>query len=219
MASVEQQVLSRGEGSRKETQLHPSFLHNTFEMRRRFLRIGTTFDITDEGGNFLMRAKKEPFHLTKRFHLSEDKEGKNELLSFKTRGSIPETYDIKDASKAESLGSVRHNIPKSFPRTSWDILSPKGEVVGTLRRMKVNKAWHRYGPKVLFYPSYEIVTPDGNVVSSIQRKFSPLGLKFKMDIQDTNPTVDRRLLVAANIIIAEREFVRQKDEHNVAAVT
>lgn len=197
-------------GEAKEAQEQPSqFSHNRYDIKRRIGRLGIMFDLS-ANGKFVMRAQRELFHLTKNFHVYADQDKKDELLAFKTRGSVPQTYDIDDPESKKRIGSVRHNISQSFPRTHWDILSDSGETLATLRRMKVNKAWHRYGPKALFYPSFEIVTPDERTVTTIQQKFSPLTLKMQMDVQNPQTTIDRRLLVAANIILAEREYLREK---------
>lgn len=189
--------------------LHPVFVHNTYEVTRRLGRIGTTFDFTDGERNFLMRTRREPFHFTNKFHLYEDKDRERELLSFNTRGTIPQTYDIHDPAKKTKIGSIRHNLSDSFPRTSWEILSPNGDVIGTLKRNKMKKSWDRYGAKAVMYPSFDITDMKGNVVSTIEQKFSLIGQRYKTDIKETDTNIDRRLLVAANVVVAEREFRKQ----------
>lgn len=199
-----------GEVMNREVPLHSAFQHNQYEVKRRLFRSGSTYDVSDGQGNFLMRARRESFHLIDKFHLYEDKAKEKELLSFKTRGSIPKTYDIEDPAGAEKIGSIRHNLSHSLLRTNWDILSPEGEIMGTLRRSKITKSWHRNGPKMLFSPNFEIVTPDQQVIATLQKRFSLTGLKLDLDLKDPNPPIDRRLLVAANIIMAEREFRESK---------
>jgi uncharacterized protein YxjI len=201
----------------KGMSLHPSFLKNNYEIKRKFFKFGETFDICDAQNNFLIRSKREPLHIKKIYHFYADKDKTEELLRFKTRGKPPETFDVVDPDDT-NIGSIQHNISGSFPRTTWDIKSAGGETIGSVRRMKTNKAWHRHGPKVLFYPSYEVVAPDNTVISTLQRKMSLTGYKFKYDILDHNTTIDRRLLMSANIIMTARELKRETARSTVNVV-
>lgn len=186
-------------------EVHKAFLHNNYEIKKRVFRYGT-FDLLDGKGDSLLRAEKKLFKFTRKFRLYEyeNKSKGKELLSLETRGRPPETYDITDTADPENpikVGSIRHNIGKSarsFFRTNWDILSPEGDMIGTLKRKK--------------FLLYEIVTPDGNPVASLKQKFSLVGTKFRMNIQDNDPPIDRRLLVAANVVMAERAFEKQRAE-------
>jgi hypothetical protein len=201
-----------------KSELLPVFRKKTYELKRRLFRFRTTFDLSDDQGKSLMRAEKEILHLKRKFHLYEGKKGEKELLSFQTRGGPPETYDVQEGTKR--LGTIQHNLSESIPRTHWDIFSADGERIGTLRQMKLSKETQRYGRKSVFHHSYEIVTADEKeeVIASMLGKFSPLGIKFRMDINENDSPIDRRLLVAANVIIAERAFERKKDgQHSSAA--
>jgi len=192
----------------KGTKLHPSFLKNKYEIKRRFFRFGETFDICDPQNNFLIRSKREPLTLKKFYHFYADKNKTEELLRFQTRGKPPETYDIVEPDDSK-IGSIQHNISESVAQTTWDIKSVEGTTLGSIRRMKTNKAWHRYGPKVLFYPSYEVVAPNNTIITTLQRKMSLKGYNFDYDILDPNTNIDRRLLMAANIIMTARELKRE----------
>lgn len=187
--------------------LHPSFQHNHYEIRRRFFRFGETFDLFDSDDNFVLRSKREPLHIKQYFHFYADKDKSQELLHFNTRGVPPQTFDVIDPQDG-NIGSIQHNLSESIPRTTWDITSTDGSVLGSIRRMKTGNAWHRHGPKVLFYPSYEIVTPENRILATLQRKMSLTGYKFNYDIT-SNPSIDRRLLMAATMIMTTREMKRE----------
>jgi len=183
-------------------ELDKVFRGNTFSLKQRFFRLRRTFDIADEQGNVLMKAKKKVFAITRQFQLT-DKEESKELLSFETRGSIPEMYDVTDGK--DKVGVIKHNPLKSAIHTNWSILSPDGEeVLGTIKRNGVF--------------NYEITTSEGESVAVMKRQVSFVGVKLTMQVQNDDSPIDRRLLVAANVIMAERAAERRNKRKDAAII-
>ncbi len=53
--------------------------------------------------------------------------------------------------------------------------------------------------------TYVVVAADGRTIAEIKRHFNPFVLKYSMTIADADPPIDRRLLIAAGILLAAIE--------------
>lgn len=185
----------------REQHLHPAFMHNQYEVRRKFLKFPETFDILDKDGNFIMKAKEKAFQYS--FDLYEDKEKQKKLLNFHVRPAFKFQYDIEDPETGELVGRIKNDQLKSIIREHWTFLSPEGKPIGTLERRKLTKALALHEPKTFFNPLYEIQTPEGKEVADMQRKPSWGDYIFDVRIKEKQPELDRRLILASSIILME----------------
>jgi len=57
--------------------------------------------------------------------------------------------------------------------------------------------------------TYVVMSADGREVAQIRQHFNPVVLKYDMAIVDPEPSIDRRLLISAGILLAGIEQRQQ----------
>jgi len=185
------------------TDLHPSFNHQRYVFRRKVLKLfGGAFHVYDQRGNVVFYSKQKAFKLKEDLRIYSDESQSNELLKIKTAQilDISATYDVIDTTRGENVGALKRKGLKSILKDEWVLLSSDGYEIANLKEKSMARALlSRF---LRFFPQdYIITTTDGHKVAEINQQFNPLVLKYNMNILSYN-TIDRRLLIAAGILLA-----------------
>ncbi|HHH40827.1 MAG TPA: hypothetical protein ENK56_02335 [Chloroflexi bacterium] len=191
--------------------LHPAFQHNRYLFRRKVLRLfGGAFHVYDEAGNLLFYSEQKAFKLREDFRIYADEQKSQELLTIKTPQilDLGATYYVRDATTGEVVGALRRKALKSILKDEWLFLSPDEQEVGRL--MEKSTAGALLSRFINLIPQdYVAVAGDGRTVATIRQHFNPFVLKYTMTILEPEPPIDRRLLVAAGILLAGIERRQQ----------
>jgi hypothetical protein len=188
--------------------IHPAFLHNQYEFRRKALKIfGGSFDVKDESGNLAMYSHQAEFRLKEDFNIYTDKTRQHTLLHFNTPDILDfhATYHVEDPENHEEIGSIKRQWLQSMVRDEWTIMDPDGKTVGKLTERSGARALFARLLGPILPQKYGIYTADGTEVAQIDRHFNPYVLKYTMNITHPNPPIDRRLLVTSGILLAAIE--------------
>jgi len=191
--------------------LDPAFRHNHYLFRRKVFKLfGGAFHVYDENRNLLMHSKQKAFRLREDFRVYAAGRGMEELLTIKTSQilDIGATYSVQDGTTGEMIGSIRRKGLSSIVRDEWIFLSNDGREVGRLTEKSMSGAI--LSRLVNLVPqTYVVMSADGREVAQIRQHFNPVVLKYDMTIVDPEPSIDRRLLISAGILLAGIEQRQQ----------
>ncbi len=188
----------------EETRLHPSFLHGQYLFRRKVLKVfGGAFHVYDQSGNVVLYSQQKAFKLREDFRIYSDEGMGEELLAIKTPQilDIGATYYVWDSSAGVEVGALRRRGIKSIFKDEWIFLDRQGNEVGRLKEASTLGAILSRVLK-LVPQKYIIFTEDQNrPLAMIKQHFNPFVLKYTWTILDPNPAIDRRLLIAAGVLL------------------
>lgn len=187
-----------------------SFEHKQYLFRRKFWKLfGGAFYVFDPSQNLVFYGKQKAFKLREDFRVYSDETLSKELLTIKTPQilDISATYHVTDSSTGQNIGAVKRKGLKSIIRDEWLFLSTEGQEIGKLSEKSLLSALiSRF---INLVPQTYIITDNqGSEQAVIKQHFNPFLLKYTMTLAD-NLTIDKRLLIAAGILLAGIEG-RQK---------
>jgi hypothetical protein len=183
--------------------VHPSFLANYYLFRRKVLKVfGGAFHVYDEQGQLLFYSKQKAFKLREDFRIYADESMSEELLTIKTPQilDIGATYFVQDPRTGEMVGALRRRALKSLFKDEWTFLSTDERELGRMTESSVAGALMSRFIN-LIPQKYSILTPDERQIANIKTHFNPFVHKVSLWIPDANPPIDRRLLMAAGIML------------------
>ena len=193
-----------------EKELNPAFLHGQYLFRRKvFTLLGRVFQIYDETGNLVFYSRQKPFKLREDFRVYSDETQSKELLIIKTPQilDISATYGVQDATTGEVVGAIKRMGLKSIVKDEWIFISRERQEIGKLTEASLAAALlSRF---INLIPQQYVVLANGKQVAEIKQHFNPFVLKYTMTISEEVSPIDRRLLIAAGILLAGVER-RQK---------
>lgn len=196
---------------RPQPGLNPVFQHNYYLFRRKVLKLfGGAFHVYDEARQLLFYARQKAFKLREDFRVYADESMATELLTILTPQilDISATYGVRDATTGEVVGAIKRKGLKSIFRDEWVFLGTQGAELGRLKERSVFGAlmsrWIKLIPQ-----SYVIVTPDEREIAQIKQRFNPFVLKYDVQIPEARPPIDRRLILAAGMLLAGIERRQQ----------
>ncbi len=187
-------------------ELHPAFKHTGYTFRRKVFRIfGGFFQIFDEYGQEVMHSEQASFRIREDFTVNAS-DTNQPLLRIKTPQMLDlgSTYYVTDSQTMESVGALRRKFLKSMFKDEWTILDASEREIGKLTESSILGALvSRF---INLVPqTYTIQTDGGLQLATIKQHFNPFILKYTMSILEPSPQIDRRLMVAAGILMAAIE--------------
>lgn len=184
--------------------LHSAFLHRQYTIRRKFFKVfGGAFHIYDEMNNLVLYSRQKAFRLREDFRIYTDEDMSQELLVIKTPQIIDiyATYTVFDTMTGEEVGAIKRQALRSIIKDEWTFYSKERVEIGKLTEESLGSALITRFIK-LIPQRYIIFTSDGRLVSQIKQHFNPIILKYTMNIFEAEPPIDRRLIIAAGILLA-----------------
>jgi uncharacterized protein YxjI len=185
-------------------ELHSAFRHSEYVFRRKVFKLfGGAFYIYDENNNLVFFSEQKPFRLKEDFRVYSSQGQKKEFLTIKTPEilDIAATYNVHDATTGETVGAVRRSIKSIFYRDEWIFLSSEGQEIGKLTESSMAGAFFSRWCK-LIPQNYVVLSTTGREIAQVSQRFNPFVLKYSMRIIEPEPSIDRRLLIAAGILLA-----------------
>lgn len=185
-------------------ELNSAFRHNEYLFRRKVFKLfGGAFYVYDNSDNIIFYSEQKPFRLKEDFRVYSGEGQKKEVLTIKTPEilDIDATYNVHDATTGEAVGAVRRSIKSIFYRDEWIFLSSEGQEIGKLTESSMVGAFFSRWCK-LIPQNYVIVSVDDRRIAEVRQRFNPFVLKYSMKIIEPEPSIDRRLLIAAGILLA-----------------
>ncbi|MEX1274742.1 MAG: LURP-one-related family protein [Bacteroidota bacterium] len=183
---------------------HPSFLHDYYLIHRKFWKLfGGEFRVFDRTGNLVLFSEQAAFRLREDFRVYPDERQSKELLSIKTEQimDFAATFKVHDGATGQLIGSLKRKALKSLVRDEWIIFDANGMQIGMVAEANLGLALltRLIG---LLPQSFVITSRNGTTVAEIKQQFNPFILKNRMTILKPQPDIDRRMIVAAGILLA-----------------
>ncbi len=195
----------------KTNDLQPAFQHNYYLFRRKVFKFfGGAFHVYDKTGRVVFYSKQKAFRLREDFRIYSDESQSRELLTIKTPHIIDfsATYYVQDTTTGEKVGGIKRKGLKSILKDEWIFLSSDGQEIGMLAENSMIMALlSRY--LNLIPQKYTITSVSGRKVAEIIQHFNPFISKYSMNISDPEYLIDRRLLIAAGVLLAGIERRQQ----------
>jgi hypothetical protein len=192
---------------RNSAELHPSFMHSQYLFRRKVFKLfGGAFHVYDEADRLVFYSEQKAFRLKEDFTVFGGEYRSEPLLTIKTPQilDIGATYHVRDAARDEAVGTLRRKAFKSIVRDEWLLLDSSESEVGKVSEESWFGAFASRFIK-LIPQTYAVSDTREAQVAGIRQHFNPFVLKYTMSIHETDPPIDRRLLVAAGILLAAIE--------------
>ncbi len=183
--------------------LHPAFTQDYYLFRRKVFKVfGGAFHVYDQDGRLTFYSKQKAFKLREDFRVYSDESMSQELLTIKTPKilDIGATYYVQDATTGETVGALRRKALKSIVKDEWKFLSPDEREIGRMTEKSVFSALLSRFIN-LIPQKYSIRTLDEREIVTVRQHFNPFVFKCSMDFIDPNPEIDRRLIMAAGIML------------------
>lgn len=156
----------------------------------------------DEWENLLFYSRQKAFALKEDFRVYSDERQTEELLIIKTPQilDIGATYNVQDPIANERVGAIRRKGFKSIVKDEWIFLSNEDQEIGTLTESSVGGALlSRF---INLIPQNYVILAEERTVAEIRQHFNPFVRKYSLTLVDPDPSIDRRLLIAAGILLA-----------------
>ena len=179
-----------------------------YTVRRKIFKIfGGAFHVYDPMGRIVGYSKMAAFKLKEDIRLYADESMRTELLVIQARQIIDfsAAYDVYDPAQRAKIGALRRRGFKSLLKDEWEILNAADQQIGTVQEDSWLMATLRRFLTNLIPQSYH-VDVQGAPVAIIRQNFNPFVLKLNVDLtQDARQLLDRRLALAATILLAAIE--------------
>ena len=197
------------------------FDHPGYTIRRKVFRFfGGAYHIYDDGGELALYSDMKRFRIRDDIRLYTDESRNTELLRISTRSifDFAGAYDIHDSQTDEHLGTLRRaGVRSAFLRDHWTILAPDGRETGTIQEESVLKALlRRYIESLdfllpqryhatLYNEGADAATGTERPVAIYRQRFNPFILKLEVRFDDPGGRFDRRLALAAGVLLTAIE--------------
>lgn len=191
----------------------PNFAHRKYLLRKKFWQFfGAAFHIYDPQGNVAFYSKQAAFKLKEDIRVYADESKTRELLTIKARAifDISAAYDVVDATSGEQVGVLKRKGLKSILKDEWAILDAQEREIGTIAEDSMLMALLRRFLSNLIPQSFHL-TIGSTQVGVFNQHFNPFLQKIDLDFSpDTNGLLDRRLAIAAGVLICAIEGKQQQ---------
>jgi uncharacterized protein YxjI len=193
--------------------LNPIFQFPTYLLRRQAIALTGKFRLYDPAGRLVLFSEQKMFKLREDIRVFSDESKSQEVLSIQARQILDfsAAYDVMDSTYNQKVGALRRRGLQSILRDEWEVLDPNDNVIGKLFEDSMGLALLRRFLLGSWLPQNYDLTMDETRVADLRQNFNLFRYELNLDFSmDTTQRLDRRLGVAAGILLATVEG-KQKD--------
>ena len=188
--------------------MNPIFQHPKYLLKRQAIALTGKFRFYDPEGNLVLFSEQRMFKLREDIRVYSDEYKTREVLSIKARQILDfsAAYDVVDTELNQKVGVLRRKGLRSILRDEWEVLDMNDNVKGLLFEDSVGLALLRRFLLGSWLPqNYDISFGEARV-ADLQQNFNLFRYELNLDFSmDTNRLLDRRLGIAAGILLAAVE--------------
>ena len=187
--------------------MNPAFQHNQYLLKRQVFALAGKFRAYDPSGKLVLFSEQKMFKLREDIRIYSDESKTQEVLMIKARQimDFSAAYDVVDSATGQKVGALRRKGLASILRDEWEILDVNDNAIGKLFEDSMGLALVRRFLSNLVPQNYDI-TVGANRVADLKQQFNPFSYQLNLDFSmDTNQQLDRRLGLAAGILLAAVE--------------
>jgi hypothetical protein len=189
------------------------FQQDSFIARQKIFTLAPQFFFNDPNGQVLAFLRKKIFSWKDDIRVFTDATQSFELLRIKGRQVIDfgASFDVTDSISGENAGTLRRRGWKSILRAEWDILDANEMEIGKIREDSAFLAAVRRLLGHLIPQGYSFEA-HGRAVGTAQRTWNFFVPTMRVDfVQDPGKSLDRRLLVAAIVLLMTVERMEESN--------
>jgi uncharacterized protein YxjI len=191
----------------------PVFQQDSFIARQKIFTFAPQFHLYDQHGQVLAYLRKKVFSWKDDIRVFTDATQSFELLRIKGRQVIDfgASFDVMDSLSGGRAGMLRRRGWKSILRAEWDILDANEMEIGKVREDSAFLATVRRLVTRLIPQGYTFEL-HGRTVGTAQRTWNIFVPTMRVDFtQDPGKSLDRRLLVAAIVLLMTVERMEESN--------
>jgi uncharacterized protein YxjI len=196
-------------------QVNAAFQFNSYLLKRQVLALTGKFRIYDPSGNLLLFSEQKMFRLREDIRVYGDEAKSQEVLMIKARQIIDfsAAYDVIDTATQQKVGVLRRKGWRSLLRDEWEVLDVNDAVVGLLYEDSVQLALLRRLLLGSLIPQNYDMTLGTERVGDLRQRFNLFAYQLDLDFSmDTAHRLDRRIGIAAGILLAAIEGKQNRDQ-------
>lgn len=187
--------------------MNPAFQFNQYVLKRQVFALAGKFRFYDPSGKLVLFSEQKMFKLREDIRVFSDETKTQEVLMIKARQIIDfsTAFDVVDSGTGQKIGALRRKGLASLLRDEWEILDTSDNVIGSLFEDSMGLALIRRFLSNLVPQNYDI-TMGTERVADLKQNFNPFTYQLNLDFSmDSNKRLDRRLGIAAGILLAAIE--------------
>ncbi len=187
------------------------FAHDHYTIRRKvFKLVGGAFHVFGPDDRLMFYTEMRGFKLREDIRLYADEDRNEEVLQINARQIIDfsATYDVTDPATGEAVGALRRLGGRSILRDEWTFLDTGDREIGTITEDSMVMALIRRFVSNMI-PQTFIAEVDGARVMTVSQRFNPFVLKADIDFTPGSTAIDRRLGIAAAVLLVAIEGRQQ----------
>lgn len=194
--------------------MNPIFQFPSYLLRRQAIALTGKFRFYDPAGRLVMFSEQKMFRLRDDIRVYSDENKSQEVLSIKARQILDfsAAFDVVDTEMNQKVGVLRRRGVRSLLRDEWEVLDANDRVIGKLFEDSVPLALLRRFLLGSWLPQNYDITVGDTRVADLKQRFNPL--RYELDLNfgmDTTNRLDRRLGIAAAILLAAVEGKQKRD--------
>lgn len=194
--------------------MHPAFRYERYLLKRQVLALTGKFRLYNPQGELVLFCEQKMFRLREDFRLYTDESKSQEVLMIKARQILDfaAAYDVIDSQSGERIGTWRRRGFSSLFRDRWELLDAQERPMGFLTEDSLGLALlRRFLLGALLPQNYDLFVGEQRL-ADLRQRFHLFRYELDLDFSmDTSRRLDRRLGVAAAILLAAIEGKQEKE--------
>ena len=194
--------------------MNPIFQHQNYVLKRQAIALTGRFRLYDPLGNQVLFSEQKMFKLREDIRVYADEAKTQEVLSIRARQIVDfsAAYDVFDSAAGQKVGTLRRKGLSSILRDEWEVLDANDNLKGLLFEDSMGLALLRRLVLGSWLPQNYDITFGDTRVADLKQRFNILRYELDLDFSmDISHLLDRRLGIAAGILLAAVEGKQSKD--------
>jgi uncharacterized protein YxjI len=195
--------------------MNPIFEFPTYLLKRQAIALTGKFRFYDPAGRLVMFSEQKMFRLREDIRVFSDESKTREVLSIKARQILDfsAAYDVVDTEMNQKVGVLRRKGLRSLLRDEWEVLDANDRLIGQLFEDSLGLALLRRFLLGAWLPQNYDISVNGTRVADLKQRFHLFRYELDLDFRmDTNHLLDRRVGIAAGILLAAIEHKQHKED-------
>jgi uncharacterized protein YxjI len=191
-----------------------AFQYDKYLLKRQVFALTGKFRIYDPMENLILFSEQKMFRLREDIRVYGDESKTQEVLMIKARQIIDfsAAYDVIASSTGQKAGALRRKGWRSLLRDEWEILDANDQPIGKLFEDSMGRALIRRFLLGTLLPQNYDITIGTERAADLKQRFNLFAYRLYLDFSmDTGRRLDRRLGIAAGILLAAIEGKQSSD--------
>mgnify|MGYP001765929830 FL=1 len=185
-----------------------AFQYDHFLLKRQVFALTGKFRLYNPQGMLVLFSQQKMFKLKEDIRVYADEAKTREILYIQARQILDfsAAYDVVDSQTGAKVGVLRRKGLRSMLQDEWEVLDASDRAIGILHEDSMALALLRRLLLGSWLPQNYDLLLGSERVADLRQRFNPFRYDLDIDCSmDTAHRLDRRLAVAAGILLATIE--------------